>query len=101
MLANVSFADDCDNLEDVDLIDIPKKILEDIDNIQKRFFVWMFDKSNNHKYWIEENGIKMYCSYGTSAFIEWLNTYVLESENAIIIKEFVDQIDEKLPVIYF
>ena len=35
---------------------------------KKIFFDWLFDKNNNHKYWIIVQGEKVACEYGTQAF---------------------------------
>ena len=67
---------------------IPKTIL-DIEELQNNFFRWLFDKKNDHQYWVIVNGEKKMCKYGTQAFIEWINnTILLESiEKSYIIKE--------------
>jgi hypothetical protein len=75
MIVNVIFDD---KLENADVIDIPEHILANIENVQNLFFKWLFDKSNDHNYWVYENGKKKYCSYRSEAFVEWLNDYLLK-----------------------
>ncbi len=100
MLINVFFDEE---LTDVDVIDIPQYVFEDIENIQKGFFRWLFDKNNNHAYWICVNGDKKYCSYRSEAFVEWLNTYYLvgTKEKASCINMFEKNINLNRPKISF
>ena len=103
MLINVSFDKECDRLEDADIIDVPKRIIDDIENIQKSFFAWMFDKKNDHQYWIYDAEEKKYCSYGTDAFVDWLNEHILKDTQAkaMVVKRNAQEIDLVLPTIYF
>ena len=101
MLVNVSFDDEGEELDFVDVIEVPDKIIEQLNSIQRDFLSWMFDKSSNHKYWVIENGIKRYCAYSTEAFVEWLNENVLNNEQATLIVESTNDIDPKLPIMYF
>lgn len=77
-----------EDMEYADIVYIPKTIL-DIKELQNNFFRWLFDKKNDHQYWVIVNGEKKMCKYGTQAFIEWINsTILLESiEKSYIIKE--------------
>lgn len=83
MKVNIFF----DNDECADVIIVPDNV-ENIEEIQLDFFKWLFDKKNNHKYWVYEDGEKKYCSYGVDAFVEWLNCTVLKNsvEKASIFK---------------
>lgn len=101
MLVNVSFEEKEESLTYVDVIDVPQKIAMNIDSLQAKFFEWMFDKENNHRYWVIRDGMKKYCNYSTEAFIDWLNTYILNDEKATMIASSTKQIDLNLPVIYF
>ena len=87
------FYEEC--LEYADIIYLPNTEL-DIETIQERFFKWMFDKHNNHKYWVTINSEKVYCQYGTPAFVEWLNEYIVShsTEKAYIIEENAIMWDE-------
>lgn len=68
MYVNVFFSE-----EDIaDIIFIPD-ILNDISSLQTEFLKWLFDKDNNHEYWVFSNGEKIYCRYGTDAFVKWIN----------------------------
>ena len=88
------------NLEDIAIIDVPEDIVNNIEVIQRQFFSWLFDETNNHEYWVTINGINL-CSYDVDAFIKWLNIYVLKEKKAILVQRYVDKIDKRLPIIYF
>ena len=77
-----------EDMEYADIVYIPKTIF-DIEELQNNFFRWLFDKKNDHQYWVIVNGEKKMCKYGTQAFIEWINNKILlESiEKSYIIKE--------------
>ena len=36
------------NLEDIAIIDVPEDIVNNIEVIQRQFFSWLFDETNNH-----------------------------------------------------
>lgn len=76
MIINVFFED-----EDIaDIISIPDS-LKDVSLLQEKFFQWLFNKNIEHDYWVTINGEKIYCSYGTKAFVDWLNENILECDN--------------------
>lgn len=60
-----------------------------VDDLQEDFFKWIFNKNNNHKYWIIVEGKKKACKYGIDAFVDWFNhTYTYDNSiKAYIIKE--------------
>jgi hypothetical protein len=98
MIVNVCYNDEDDELDEADIVDLPYDTVEEIEGAQKAFFGWMFDKSNNHKYWVNEEGLA-YCSYGTEAFIEWINER--SSVKAMILESGVKNVDASRPCIYF
>lgn len=100
VLVNVFFDEE---MTDIDVIDIPQVVLDDMHNIKQMFFDWLFNKSNNHKYWICVGGVKKYCSYRADAFIEWLNSYYLvgTKEKALCVIMYDTNIDFNRPKISF
>lgn len=100
MLVNITF-DDEESLRYVDIVNIPDEVAENLDEVVSEFFKWMFDKTNNHKYWVMEENKKKYCSFTTEAFIDWINEFIAKEEKATIIAISSRQIDETLPVIFF
>ncbi|SCJ29071.1 Uncharacterised protein [uncultured Clostridium sp.] len=92
-----------DDPHDIDIIDVPASIGKKIECVQKEFFIWMFDKNNDHEYWVIENGKKKYCSYGTLEFVEWINNnYLLNSSaRASIVACNLTCIESDNPTLYF
>ena len=80
------FYDECTDYADI--INIPE-LDYNINEIQNQFFRWMFDKQNDHKYWLIADGEKVACRYGTCAFVEWVNENLLSksAEKAYMIEE--------------
>jgi len=68
---------------DADLIDCPNEICDDISKYQTKFLKWLFDKNNDHKYWVYKNGEKFGCCYRSNAFVEWLNKFVINDNHKI------------------
>lgn len=108
MIINVSYDEKKESnnkyLRNVDIIDVPERIVQDIENLQQSFFKWLFNKSNDHKYWVlDNNGEKIYCSYCVDAFIEWLNKYIINNmeEKANCVQINVKKALNNRPIIYF
>lgn len=70
-----------------DLIAVPNNIEKNIKKIRKQFDKWLYDKSNDHGYWIYINGQKKAVSYGTEAFVRYINEHHLaeNEEKAYVI----------------
>lgn len=64
---------------DADIIECPNHIVSDLEEYQHRFTEWLYDKNNDHSYWMYVDGEKYGCSYRAEAFVEWLNTFILNS----------------------
>lgn len=79
MHINVIYEDD----GRIDIIDVPTDFVPQLDVAQSMFFKWLFDKKNNHEYWVTVNGEKSYCAYDVSAFIKWINTNYFNNINKI------------------
>lgn len=60
MIINCFYDED---MEYADIIYLPNIGLR-VDDLQEAFFKWLFNKNNNHKYWIIVNGEKKACKYG-------------------------------------
>lgn len=63
---------------DADIIECPKWIVPELESYQANFLEWLFDKKNNHAYWVYKNGEKYACRYRSQAFVEWINMFVLQ-----------------------
>ncbi len=90
----------------VDLAIVPNFVADDLYAYQKKFDEWLFDRSNDHGYWVIDphDGDWGLC-YDDEAFIKWLNEYIIEDENekAAILKNDIGLYYEKLelPKVYF
>ena len=56
-----------------DIIEIPTNIAVRIHEYRNQFLDWLYDKHNDHDYWV---GNKEGVCYDTDAFVEWLNNNV-------------------------
>lgn len=76
---------------DADIIECPDWIVTDLKLYQQSFDEWLFDKKNDHPYWKYKDGEKYGCSYRSSAFVDWLNRFVLysDSEKSSVLEECV------------
>ena len=83
-----------ENMEYADIISVPDLGLS-VNALQEEFFKWLFDKNNNHRYWIIVDGEKKACKYGIDAFIYWFNHVYLsdDSDKAYIIRENTEKWD--------
>ena len=48
---------------DADIIDCPEDIIDNLIEYKDKFLNWLFDKKNNHPYWLYINGEKVGCYY--------------------------------------
>ena len=99
MIINCFYDED---MEYADIIYLPDIGLR-VDDLQEAFFKWLFNKNNNHKYWIIVNGEKKACKYGVDAFIDWFN-HIYISDNSVkayIIKENAEKWDDEEKYLIF
>ncbi|ADD03142.1 conserved hypothetical protein [Thermoanaerobacter italicus Ab9] len=88
---------------DADIIDCPEHVIDRLTYYQNEFIDWLFDKKNDHPYWVIENGKKILCCYRSEAFVEWLNRFVLKDspQKAAVVEKEITTWDENLPLIFF
>jgi len=96
----VVFAFD-EELEDIDIVDMPINTIDDLEEEQKEFFEWLFNKDNNHEYWIIRNGEKTTCSYDSRAFVKWFDEKKQGAEKAMIVEQYAKKKIEDMPILYF
>jgi hypothetical protein len=100
------------------LLECPAFVAENIAEYQRKFDVWMGDKSNNHGYWVKHEPKEYFAergfsdpyegmrdpdgkdglAYDESAFADWLNRFVLQDtpDKAKIISQIkITERDEK------
>ena len=89
---------------DADMIECPDFIVKDLESYQGEFSKWLCNEENDHNYWVYKNGEKYGCNYRSEAFVEWLNTFVLNTcaEKARVIDKKLNRDAIKgIPKIFF
>ena len=92
---------------DADIIDVPKKVIEDRDLMRKKFLRWIYNRRNKHIYWIAIPGPSgnknMGVCFGGDAFVEWLNLNVLSEyeEKSIVLESHISDPPANIPVLFF
>jgi hypothetical protein len=101
MLLYVVFDFDEDTMYplDFDEIEVPDKVVNCLQKIEKQFKEWLYDKTNEHGYWIMKNGEKYAVSYGTEEFVKWLNEN--QRQPSRIIRKKLTNPVEGIACIYF
>lgn len=77
---------------DVDVVDCPEIVVNNLDTYKVMFTDWFYNKNNNHGYWNYINGKQRLRSFRSEVFIDWLNNYILVShkEKAKVLIQGVD-----------
>lgn len=92
---------------DVDIIDVPKTVIDNKDILQKKFLRWLYNKNSKHDYWkiIKYDNGSSFCGlqYRSDAFVNWLNKKVLAdvNETATIVELHANNPPDNLPKISF
>lgn len=73
-------------MDDVDIIQVPDVVAENIEDITQEFFDWM-SSTCDHGFWKKDNKGNQYLECETEAFIDWIN------------KEFSDKCNENASII--
>ena len=83
-----------------DIISIPDHIGTNLEDLIHKFDEWIYDKNNDHEFWIYVDGEKRAVEVGTDSFLEYLNKYQLcySKEKAYIVHKELQEIPEGMPV---
>lgn len=86
-----------------DLVAVSDGIFHDIHAIRLNFDKWLYDKTNEHGYWVCVDGKKKAVSFDTTAFIHFLNdVYMPKGEQkAIVLQHKVESIPSDVPLLFF
>lgn len=90
-------------VHEVDVIEYPKKVTDNLVKYSIDFISWLSNENNCHGYWTKDcEGNNALC-FGTKAFIDWLNGFILNNNasKAIIVELDSQNIDASLPKLYF
>ncbi|WP_078410722.1 hypothetical protein [Priestia abyssalis] len=58
---------------DSQYIQCPAKVGRNIRQLQMEFFDWLFDRNNDHKYWVYHEEAGYGVDYDAEALVYWLN----------------------------
>ena len=85
------------------LISVPSDIEKNIQSIRKKFDKWLYDKSNDHDYWVYVKGVKKAVSFDAEAFVRYLNEHhiVDQHKKAYIVDLNYKGTLSKLTTLYF
>lgn len=87
-----------------DIINVPDSIVNQIKKYQNKCDKWLYNKLNNHEFWIkDENGKKLGVGICSEAFVYWLNEFVLKNNDkkAVIVKRDLEKYDSSLPTLFY
>ena len=82
---NLMYGNDTD---DVDILCVPDRIADHLEEVVQTFFQWMSDKSHSHDFWLELPSGCRCLALDTTAFIWWLNNFYLrDMEYVSVVKK--------------
>lgn len=92
-----------------DIVEVPEAITQSLSKYKRKFLNWMYDRKNDHGYWVKVSdgkGSWYYgVEYGSDAFVKWLNKRVIKDkyEKAVIVERDldIDDYDGIMPSIFF
>lgn len=91
------------NTYDLDVVQLPDDIADNIKKYQRVFDKWLYDKDNDHGHWIYEDGRKYAVEVDSQVFIDYLNDFVLKDsdEKATFVEKNTQKEWSGLTMIYF
>ena len=92
-----------------DVIDVPDDVGSRIKKYRNRFLDWIYDRKNDHGYWVKFDngkGKTVYgVQYGSDAFVDWLNKKIIKGneQRAVIVERDIDKdtYSGDIPYIWF
>ena len=77
-----------DEMDDVDIIAIPKEMCREIENLVQSYMEWLMESApkDDEDYWITING-KRFSNLETVGFVKWLNNYYCNNSGKVSIIE--------------
>ena len=86
-----------------DLIDVPQSVIDDRDNLSRRFLKWLYSPEVKPRYLVTFNGHRVVC-YRSEAFVEYLNSNALtdsKQKAKIVQQEIPRENKQNLPSVFF
>lgn len=86
-----------------DILGVPDFVYNNIRKYQKSFDKWLYDKENDHNYWVLIDGKKRAVSFDTQAFVDYLNVVLGNdrAERTIILERDVKYVPDDIKKLYF
>ena len=92
-----------------DIIDVPDIVGIRIKKYRNQFLDWIYNKKNNHGYWIKgddgKGGWFYGVQFGSDAFVKWLNSKVIKSSDSqavVVARDLdIDTYSGDIPLIFF
>ena len=87
-----------------DIINVPDYVVNKIKKYQNQCDKWLFNKLNEHEFWIkDESGKKEGIGICSEAFVYWQNEFILNEneEKAVIVKRNLKNYDASLPTLFY
>ena len=66
-------------IEDVDIILVPKEIANKIETVTQKFFNWIFEEENKKRFQKENEKDHVYTAVSAKDFIWWINKYEIHN----------------------
>ena len=88
---------------DTDIIKVPKEYGTDAKKLQDQFDKWLYDKNNDHGFWISKKGKYSGVTFNSDSFVDYLNNHVREEgwEKVTFIERKAQVIPKDIKVLYF
>ena len=86
-----------------DIIDVPQSVIDDCENLSRRFLKWLFSPEVKPKYTVTLRGHTGVC-YRSEAFVDFLNSNVLtdsKQKAKIVQQEIPRENIQNLPSVFF
>ena len=77
---NLVYGNDTD---DVDILCVPDRVADHLEEIVQMFFRWMSDPDHSHNFWMMSPSDCRYLALDTTEFIWWLNNFYLSGTEYI------------------
>lgn len=92
--------------KDIDIIDVPQSVIDNKDNLKKKFLHWVYNKNNKkyRKQHIDKDGKCFYgVMYRSDAFVYWLNKKVLfnNDAHATVLIQHTNDYPNSAPTLFF
>ena len=93
-----------EDYQDVDILEVPEKIAENIESIVREFNMWLCTPGNGSRFLVETASGKKVLAIGTKEFVWWLQNIKIkeiDGEKTVEIVKEHTTFDDSLPTANF